>query len=251
MKTLGVPKHNNTADGRGPSCNDNGWSGKPLLQAAIPTGQLSSVQFIYASRPSTKYFIRNTETGSDGRSCYFSHTPKNSCKTTKYKWNIIAKKNKCKCQQNRCTKLTAPHVEKYKKIHKGNPQKYAVLLERINIATQGRLGETTTVARSQPRYHTTNPWCSEDSYQAVISLDINMFRKHFHKNIFRKHFHKNIFREHFHINIFREHFHSSYFWRVSCRRAPALQVLSILNATITEKFMFMSYTRERSVRNKN
>ena len=35
----------------------------------------SSVQFIYASRPSTKYFIRNTGTGSDGRSCHLRHCP--------------------------------------------------------------------------------------------------------------------------------------------------------------------------------
>jgi len=34
-----------------------------------------SVQFIYASRPSTKYFIRNTGTGSDGRSCHLRHCP--------------------------------------------------------------------------------------------------------------------------------------------------------------------------------
>jgi len=30
------------------------------------------VQVIYASRPSTEYFIRNTGTGSDGRSCHFT-----------------------------------------------------------------------------------------------------------------------------------------------------------------------------------
>jgi len=30
---------------------------------------ISSVQFIYAFRPSTEYLIRNTGTGSDGRSC--------------------------------------------------------------------------------------------------------------------------------------------------------------------------------------
>ena len=35
----------------------------------------TSVQFIYASRPSTKYFIRNTGTGSDGRSCHLRHCP--------------------------------------------------------------------------------------------------------------------------------------------------------------------------------
>ena len=35
----------------------------------------SSVQFIYASRPSTEYFIRNTGTGSDGRSCHLRHCP--------------------------------------------------------------------------------------------------------------------------------------------------------------------------------
>jgi len=29
-----------------------------------------SVQFISASRPSTEYFIRNTGTGSDDRSCH-------------------------------------------------------------------------------------------------------------------------------------------------------------------------------------
>jgi len=34
-----------------------------------------SVQFIYASRPSTKYFIRNTGTGSDGISCHLRHCP--------------------------------------------------------------------------------------------------------------------------------------------------------------------------------
>jgi len=32
--------------------------------------KFSSVQFISASRPSTKYFIRNTGTGKDGRSCH-------------------------------------------------------------------------------------------------------------------------------------------------------------------------------------
>ena len=32
-----------------------------------------SVQFISASRPSTKYFIGNTGPGSDGRSCHLSH----------------------------------------------------------------------------------------------------------------------------------------------------------------------------------
>jgi len=32
-----------------------------------------SVQFISASRPSTEYFIKNTGTGSDGRSCHLSH----------------------------------------------------------------------------------------------------------------------------------------------------------------------------------
>ena len=35
----------------------------------------SSVQFMYTSRPSTKYFIRNTGTGSDGRSCHLRHCP--------------------------------------------------------------------------------------------------------------------------------------------------------------------------------
>ena len=37
--------------------------------------QFSSVQFIYASRPSTKYLIRNTGTGSDCRSCHLRHCP--------------------------------------------------------------------------------------------------------------------------------------------------------------------------------
>jgi len=36
---------------------------------------VSSVQFITASRPSTECFIRTTGTGSDGRSCHFSHCP--------------------------------------------------------------------------------------------------------------------------------------------------------------------------------
>ena len=35
----------------------------------------SLVQFISASWPSTEYFIRNTGTGSDGRSYHFSHCP--------------------------------------------------------------------------------------------------------------------------------------------------------------------------------
>jgi len=34
-----------------------------------------SVQLISASRPSTEHFIRNTGTGSDGRSCHLSHCP--------------------------------------------------------------------------------------------------------------------------------------------------------------------------------
>ena len=36
---------------------------------------ISSVQFIFVCRPSTEYFIRNTGTGSDGRSCHLSHCP--------------------------------------------------------------------------------------------------------------------------------------------------------------------------------
>ena len=43
--------------------------------------QFSSVQFIYASRPSTEYFIRNTGTGSDGRSCHLRHCPHNEIDT--------------------------------------------------------------------------------------------------------------------------------------------------------------------------
>jgi len=35
----------------------------------------SSVQFIFASRPNTEYFIRSTGAGSDGRSCHLSHCP--------------------------------------------------------------------------------------------------------------------------------------------------------------------------------
>jgi len=47
---------------------------------AVDTGRVpkmvsSSVQFIYASRPSTKYFIRNTGTESDGRSCHLRPCP--------------------------------------------------------------------------------------------------------------------------------------------------------------------------------
>jgi len=35
----------------------------------------SSVQFISESRQSTEYFIKNTGTGSDGRSCHLVHCP--------------------------------------------------------------------------------------------------------------------------------------------------------------------------------
>jgi len=41
------------------------WPSRQYLQC--------SVQFIYASRPSTEYFIRNTGTGSDGRSRHLRH----------------------------------------------------------------------------------------------------------------------------------------------------------------------------------
>ena len=34
---------------------------------------VSSVQFIFVSRRNTEYLIRNTGTGSDGRSCHLSH----------------------------------------------------------------------------------------------------------------------------------------------------------------------------------
>jgi len=46
---------------------------KPRVKAKAKP--FSSVQFIYASRPSTKYFIRNTGTGSDCRSCHLRHCP--------------------------------------------------------------------------------------------------------------------------------------------------------------------------------
>jgi len=44
-----------------------------LLNFKIYLCLVSSVQFIYASRPSAEYFIRNTGTGSDGRSCHLRH----------------------------------------------------------------------------------------------------------------------------------------------------------------------------------
>ena len=45
------------------------------LLSFIRFQQFSSVLFIYASRPSTKCFIRNTGTGSDGRSSHLRHCP--------------------------------------------------------------------------------------------------------------------------------------------------------------------------------
>ena len=79
----------------------------------------SSVYFCIPTKQ--KYFIRNTGTGSDGRSCHLSHCPTSSWKTTKYKWNIIAKNNK-KTKQMQIPietlhKLTTPNAEQLKKSH--------------------------------------------------------------------------------------------------------------------------------------
>jgi len=58
----------------------SGFKMRPLYNSVLvcrqgPTRGDCSVQFIYASRPSTEYFIRNTGTGSDGRSCHLRHCP--------------------------------------------------------------------------------------------------------------------------------------------------------------------------------
>ena len=63
----------------------------------------SSIQLIYAFRPSRTYFIRNTGPGSDGCSRHFRHCLTSSRKTTKFKWNTIAK-----VQQKTCIALLQP-----------------------------------------------------------------------------------------------------------------------------------------------
>jgi len=70
----------------------------------------SSVQFIYASRPSTGYFIRNTGTGSDGRSCHLRHCPHKFMQNNKIPMKHHSEKNKCKYHWRRCTKLTTSHI---------------------------------------------------------------------------------------------------------------------------------------------
>jgi len=54
----------------------------------------SLVQFISASRPITEYFIRNTGTGSDGRSCHLRHCPNNFTQNNKIQMKHHSKKNK-------------------------------------------------------------------------------------------------------------------------------------------------------------
>ena len=52
----------------------------------------SSVQFISASQPSTKYFIRNTGTGSDGHSCHLRHCPHKFTQNNKIQMKHHSKK---------------------------------------------------------------------------------------------------------------------------------------------------------------
>jgi len=62
------------------------WIGWGLFNAVC------SVQFVSASRPSTEYFIRNTGTGSDSRSCHLSHCPHKFMQNTKIQMKHHSKK---------------------------------------------------------------------------------------------------------------------------------------------------------------
>jgi len=73
-----------------------------------------AVQFISASRLSAKYFIRNTGTGSGGRSCHLSHCPHKFTHNNKIQMKLHSKKTtKNIHSKDSYSAVNSPHISTF------------------------------------------------------------------------------------------------------------------------------------------
>jgi len=90
-----------------------------VLGRVIPGGlgvdvgaQFSSFQFISASWPSTKYFIRTTGTESDGRSCHLSHCPHKFTQNNKIQMKHHSNKKNIHSKDS-YSAVNSPHINTF------------------------------------------------------------------------------------------------------------------------------------------